>query len=253
MNKTALNTILLIFLSVLATSCGMKQYELPKEGEPAALIKLKTQYNQEKALELPVAGSFNRNIGTMVNIKVEDTWYRIISNSDSTLFTEASAVEVPIHTFKVHPDKPIILSTNLSVNWQTQKTETVWETKRVPKQVTEWVREKDYHTGQYRSVQKTKTVYEQERYQVTKPVTRNHTQWCGATVSFLPENDNIYLLDFTSPAIDTGCSMSAFKQTPDGNGKFKLEIIEQEHVEEVPQVEKPHEPEPVKAEDIVNK
>jgi hypothetical protein len=217
-----------IFLSafILVASGCASQYKLPTDDQPFAMIKSKMTINTTNARKVIPSDGFGSSISFDISLVDNKKNYRVIAKEIPEIL-HLNGNQTAIETFKVHPDRPITVNVIMFVKWSTRKMERVQKTERIPKQVTRYVSEYDSYSKSYRSVSKTVTEYETKTKYVDEYVTRSASRSCAAAFTFLPEKDVIYLADYSNVLIDSGCSLSIFKQIPLKGDKFKLEPVKE--------------------------
>ncbi len=210
-----------LFVAVLFMAGCASQYRLPGENEPAAHVKAKVVFDVNKAGTFPPSGKMNETIEMAISLKEGKNSFQVLSKSFPEMLS-AKGTQTDIQAFKIHPDRPVTITITMGIKWQTRKLEKVSKTERVPKQVTKSASEYDYSTKRTKYVTKTVTEYENRTKWVDEYVTKTDGRYCSAETAFTPARDAVYLLDYSNLLIDHGCSLEAYRQLPQKDGKFKL-------------------------------
>ena len=211
----------------IAASVGacVKQYQPPKEGEAAALVKLKLGYDDAKARSILPSDAINESVKVALYLHEDEARYAVYSQKYDAAFATAEPAVLEIHGARIRPGKAVTFEARLDLFWQTQEWDWVTRQYRIPvtRQVT--VREYDRRTKSYttRTTTVTDTVIETRPEQ--ELVTRDHSRGCTAAVAFAPVQDEVYLLDYTNPEIVTDCTLIAYRQQPNADGSFRLEPV----------------------------
>jgi hypothetical protein len=222
--RSATGLALSVALAAAFSAC-VKQYQPPKEGEDAALLKLKLGYGDVKARSLLSPGHFNESVKVALYLHEGDERYIAYSQTYDAAFATVEPVALEIHGARIRPGNAAAFEVRLSVFWQTQDWEWVTRQYRIPvsRQVT--TREYNPATKSYTTRTTTVTDFVIETRQERELVTRDHEQGCTAAVAFAPVKDGVYLLDYTNPEIAADCAVLAYRQQAKEDGSFQLEPV----------------------------
>lgn len=207
MKKTLL--ILSFSLPFLLFSCA-SQYKQPGEKEPCAVVKVKTYFDGEKARSLLPKPRLGEEVFVEVKLKEKDKEYTVVEKTFEDILA-GKGDKPEVLSFRVYPDRPVTIDVYLAVRW------VVMEKQQVQKLVhaSQSIGQKNTYEYQY--------VYED--------VATSHGQGCHAKTTLLPEKDAVYILDYNNLQIREGCTVRAYRQFPQGEGKFRLVPVKEIAVE----------------------
>lgn len=172
-------------LVLLLAGCGhLKPYEPPADQAPQALLKLKYKYS-----EVVPGATLAARMAIRHDAKEEDDPYQSAFNqSYGVIASKKGGQEIPMAAIKIHPGKKTDLKLAVYFYWYTTQTYTVM-------------------------VNKVPQIQTQQVY---------HEKACTVQVSFTPQVDKVYLLDYSSPNVDRDCTANAYEQAMQHGGQFKL-------------------------------
>jgi hypothetical protein len=213
-----------VWLAVLTCVSCAKPYQAPKENEPAAVVKLKFDYNRNAASGVLPANPGSPGIGVRVNLGIAKETY-VAYERNYPMTTPEGRSDLEIDSIRVHPGTPLTIGAQLSVTWTTTQVETVTRHRTEYKERIRYDNVYDYASKSMKVVQVREQITVDVPYTVTEPVTRLHAQGCNTSAQLLPEKDAVYLLDYSTPAVETGCAVKLYRQVSTGGGNFKLEPL----------------------------
>lgn len=172
--------------AVLFFSGCVKPYEPPKEGEPAALVKLQYTYASIRP-------------GTTLRVSMavreggpEGDFAPAFQQDHGRMRRGQASPEIPISAVRLRPQKGTVVSMRLGFWWTTQRWVTT-TTRRGNQIITE-----------------------------RRLVTDFHEVGCSSAMTFTPLKDHVYLMNFSNPNVNKDCALKGFEQVPAGEGKFRL-------------------------------
>ncbi|MDH5206664.1 MAG: hypothetical protein OEY75_00910 [Hylemonella sp.] len=179
------NRLALLGAAWLLSACSFTSpYEAPAEKAPHALLKLKFKYS-----EVVPGTTLAARIGIRHDAKSDDDSFQSAFNQNyGSIQGKKGGPEIPMTALKVHPGKKTDVSMAVYFFWYTTQTHMVM-INRIPQM-------------------QTHQVY--------------HEKACTVQVSFTPEADKVYLLDYSSPNVDHDCSAHAYEQVQQKGRQFKL-------------------------------
>ena len=187
---------------LLAAGC-VKSYDPPKKAEPSALLKLQYTYTLVRpAATLRVYMHIREGKAEKYELAYRQDFGLVFNNRDRP--------KVPIHALAIRPSRKSAIVMRLAF----------WWTSMIMMPVTTTVNNRP------------STIF--------LPVTQYHEVGCSSAIEFQPQKGKIYLINFNSPAVDSGCTANAFLQTPTGEGKFKLKAVGRPH--KIKKVKDPYAP-----------
>jgi hypothetical protein len=214
----------IVVLAAALAGCA-RPYQPPKEGEDAALVKLKMEYGDAKARSLLPPARISEGVRVTLHIHEGQKQHLVYSQNHGSAFATAEAAVLEVQNARIHPGKAVTLGLRLAVVWQTQETRTVQRECRRPVTVRRTRSVYSFATKRYR----TETVLVTEEVSDTCTefdlVTLDHEAGCTATATLNPSTDEVYLLDYANPEIDSGCSLQAFRQRVADDGSFRLDPV----------------------------
>lgn len=175
----------LISTLLLLTGCAsMSPYEPPADKAPQALVKLKYKYS-----EVVPGTTLGARMGIRHGAQSDDDRYRPAFNqSYGTIASKKGGQEIPMTAVKVHPGQKTDVTMAVYFSWYTTQVYTVM-VNNMPQM-------------------RTQQVY--------------HEKACTVKISFTPEADKVYLLDYSSPYVDHDCTGHAYEQVKQRGDQFKL-------------------------------
>lgn len=194
-SKFKIKNILIISICGLClSSCfSIPRYQAPGNNEHTAIIKLKYSYAR-------MMDGKNLRVDMLIKEGKDGEWARGYQKEYGKVISiNKPALEVT--GMKIRTGKISVIKMNLEFHWTTQ-----------------------------RMITETRTVNGQAQT-ANRWVTDYHRRGCSAGVEFLPVNNKLYLLDYTNPNIDKGCTLSAYEQILEDKGKFRLRIVGQPNFE----------------------
>jgi hypothetical protein len=223
MKKHILLSIVSIASAILISSCA-SQYKLPAENEPAASIKVKMTVNVDKAKQQAAPDKISQAIAYSISLKDGKKTFQV-ADSEVAGMVNLRGNQNEIYTFRAHPGKPVTITTAMGLKYVTRRMENVEKTRRMSRNVYKTVYEYDYSSKTSKPVSRYVTEYYDEKYTVQEHVVRTHFVGCPASYTFIPEKDQIYLLDYSNLLVTSGCSAQAYTQETLKGGKFKLNPV----------------------------
>lgn len=170
---------------LLLSGCGgMSPYKPPEDKAPQALLKLKYKYSDT------VPGS---TLGARMGVRHEakadgDKFQTAFNQSYGAIAGKKGGQEIPMAAVSVHPGKKTDVTMAVYFYWYTTQTYTVMMN-NIPQM-------------------RTQQVYNEKA--------------CTVQISFTPEINKVYLLDYSSPNLDRDCTGNAYEQVPQRGDQFKL-------------------------------
>lgn len=169
---------------LILSGCGATAYKPPEEQAPHALLKLKYKYS-----EVVPGTTLGARMGIRHEAKADDDKFQPAFNQTyGAIAGKKGGQEIPMAAVKVHPGKKTDVTMAVYFSWYTMHTYTVM-INNMP-QV------------------RTQQVYNEKA--------------CTAQISFTPEANKVYLLDYSSPNVDRDCTGHAYEQVPQRGDQFKL-------------------------------
>jgi hypothetical protein len=217
--------VTLVVATAAALSSCVKEYQPPREGENAALIKLKLGYDDAKARGLLDPSRHNEAVKVWLHLRDGEDRYLALSKTYPSAFAVAEPAVLDIQALRIHAGRPVTLEVRLSVIWQTQEWEWVTQEFRRPVAVRRTERVYDPGSKRYETRIVTGTEHVTEFRRERELVTRDHERGCTAAAALDPAKDEIYLLDYTNPEIVADCTVQAYRQVLAGDGTFRLEPV----------------------------
>lgn len=180
-----LKRISVIGTLLLLSACGhMAAYEPPDDKKPQALLKLKYKYS-----DVVPGATIGARMGIRHDAAADDDKFQSAFNqSYGAISSKKTGLEIPMAAVKVHPGKKTDVTMAVYFFWYTTQTYTVM-VNRMPQM-------------------QTRQVYNEKA--------------CTVQMSFTPQADKAYLLDYSSPNIDRDCSGNVYEQVKQGGDQFKL-------------------------------
>ena len=169
---------------LILSGCGATAYKPPEEQAPQALLKLKYKYS-----EVVPGSTLGARMGIRHEAKADDDRFQSAFNqSYGTITGKKGGQEIPMSAVKVHPGKKTDVTMAVYFSWYTMHTYTVM-INNMPQM-------------------RTQQVYNEKA--------------CTVQISFTPEANKAYLLDYSSPNVDRDCTGNAYEQVPQRGDQFKL-------------------------------
>lgn len=170
-------------VSILLTACSVAPYQPPQDKEPHALLKLKFKYS-----EVVPGATLGTRMYVRHDAQSDDDGFQVALNKSHGGVTKTARPDIPMTAVKVHPGKKTDLNMAVYFFWYTTQTYTTM-------------------------INNMPQVQTQQVY---------HERACTVRVSFTPKAGKVYLVDYSSPNLDRGCTGNAYEQAPQGGGQFKL-------------------------------
>ncbi len=170
---------------LLLSGCGgMSPYKPPEGQAPQALLKLKYKYSEV------VPGSM---LGARMGVRHEakdddDSFQSAVNQTYGNITSKKGGQEIPMAAVNVHPGKKTDVTMAVYFYWYTTHTYTVMVNNMPQMQ--------------------TRQVYNEKA--------------CTVQISFTPEANKTYLLDYSSPNVNRDCTANAYEQVPQRGDQFKL-------------------------------
>lgn len=182
-----LAVIFVLAVLLLAAGC-VKPYEPPQKGEPSALLKLQYVYSQ-------IRPGTTLRVYMFIKEDKAEKFLPAYRQDFGTVSNGKNRPRVPIHALSIRPSTKSAIAMRLAFWWTV--------TTSVP--VTTYANNQSTTTYQNRT----------EYYEVG----------CTSTIEFQPQEGKIYLINYNSPTVGSGCTANALLQTPTGAGKFNLKAV----------------------------
>lgn len=170
---------------LLLSGCGgMSPYKPPEGKAPQALLKLKYKYS-----EVVPGSTLGARMGIRHEAKADDDKFQTAFNqSYGAVVGKKGGQEIPMAAVSVHPGKKTDVTMAVYFYWYTMHTYTVM-VNNIPQM-------------------RTQQVYNERA--------------CTVQISFTPEVDKVYVLDYSSPNTDRDCTGNAYEQVQQRGDQFRL-------------------------------
>jgi hypothetical protein len=170
---------------LLLSGCGsMSAYQPPEDKAPQALLKLKYKYS-----EVVPGSTLGARMGIRHEAKADgDKFQMAFNQAYGGIASKKGGQEIPMAAVKVHPGKKTDVTMAVYFSWYTTQTYTVM-VNNIPQM-------------------QTRQVYNEKA--------------CTVQISFTPEANKVYLLDYSSPNVDRDCTGNAYEQVQQRGDQFKL-------------------------------
>ncbi len=169
---------------LLLSGCGSAPYKPPEDQAPQALLKLKYKYS-----EAVPGATLGARMGIRHEAKADDDKFQAAFNqSYGTISGKKGGPEIPMTALKVHPGKKTDVTMAVYFYWYTVQTYMVM-INNIPQM-------------------QTRQVYNEKS--------------CAVQISFTPEANKIYMLDYSSTNADRDCTANAYEQIMQRGDQFRL-------------------------------